>query len=698
MTAEIELIAKATVILGLALVATRIACRSRASVRALILSSAFGLMLVMPIASAITPAREVEIPAAIAPAFFEDQPVPTPGDTVDLPLPATDAEALPLFQLPLMRTLARGAWLLGTVIAVLPLAAGLWRVRTIRCRGRRWAAGNAAVNELSVPLGLRRAVTVILHDGIATPVTCGWMRPTIVMPVDAPEGSAGNIRQALLHELEHVRRHDWPVHVLARLTCALYWFHPATWIAWRQLSLDSERACDDAVVSRAESTAYAAQLVTLARRAATGRADLLLSMADRRTLVTRVASILSTSIARGRAGFVSVAAIVVAAIAVSAALFPLQARARVQSVFGLDASVDPKLQFGVASVRPNDGSDPSRGFGFTLESGRLRLRNQSLRTIISVAYAPTFSLFFPDERISGGPEWMNTGRFTIDARAERAVTGREMSQMLRNLLAQRFNLKVRIETREAPVYALVLAKRDRTLGPQLKALTTECVGGRCGIGGGAGRYMLTGAPMALLADSLSELVGRPVYDRTNLPGSFEGTLTWAPTPEEIGALGEPARAPEFGVSLFTALEEQFGLKLQPERGGVDYLVVERAEQPTPNDAPDTPAQANPAFPRPREAFEVASIRRNTSSQPRQTITQRGNTFVAENITTRDLVMTAFGMKAEHLSGGPGWLDSERYDVSGRPAREAAWEEQLVMLQMLLVDRFRLVLRSEKRDR
>jgi uncharacterized protein (TIGR03435 family) len=98
--------------------------------------------------------------------------------------------------------------------------------------------------------------------------------------------------------------------------------------------------------------------------------------------------------------------------------------------------------------------------------------------------------------------------------------------------------------------------------------------------------------MALFAGSLAELVGRPVVDRTGLTGTFDGTLEWVPTPEELGALGEPAPGvPEFGVSLFTALEEQFGLKLQSERGGVDYLVVESVNRPTPNDAADGPGTA-----------------------------------------------------------------------------------------------------------
>jgi len=214
--------------------------------------------------------------------------------------------------------------------------------------------------------------------------------------------------------------------------------------------------------------------------------------------------------------------------------------------------------------------------------------------MISVAYSPTFSRFFPDERIAGGPDWMDSERYTLEARAERAVSAAEMGAMLRTLLAQRFKLTVRVETRELPVYALVLARSDRRLGPELRRSEMACAGPPCGIGGGVGRYNLVKSELGLFANVLTELVGRPVLDRTGLDGSFDGTLTWTPTPEELGPFREAppaAPAPGFGPSLFTALEEQFGLKLQSQRGPVEFLTVESLERPTPNDALDPPEAA-----------------------------------------------------------------------------------------------------------
>ena len=79
-------------------------------------------------------------------------------------------------------------------------------------------------------------------------MTAGWLRPTILLPRDAGEWNEAERRNALVHELEHVRRADWAIQVVARVACGLYWFHPLAWAAWRRMALDAERACDDAVL------------------------------------------------------------------------------------------------------------------------------------------------------------------------------------------------------------------------------------------------------------------------------------------------------------------------------------------------------------------------------------------------------------------------------------------------------------------
>ena len=126
------------------------------------------------------------------------------------------------------------------------------------------------------------------------------------------------------------------------------------------------------------------------------------------------------------------------------------------------------------------------------------------------------------------------------------------------------------------------------LGPNLRKSDVDCkTAARCGIGGGPGRLLLSASPMSLLAETLNELTDRPVFDRSGHDGSFDGTLEWAPTPEELVHFGGPdaaaaTRAPEPGASLFTALRDQFGLRLVPARGPVDFLIIDRASHPSEN--------------------------------------------------------------------------------------------------------------------
>jgi beta-lactamase regulating signal transducer with metallopeptidase domain len=128
-------------------------------------------------------------------------------------------------------------------------------------------------------------------------MTCGVLNPAIVLPSNAEKWELEDLNRALIHELEHVRRLDRVSQCLARSVSAVYWFHPLVWIAWRRLTLEAERSCDDAVLGRSEPTAYADQLVRLAQRLSTAAKPPLLAMANRADLAARVGAILD-----GRSG------------------------------------------------------------------------------------------------------------------------------------------------------------------------------------------------------------------------------------------------------------------------------------------------------------------------------------------------------------------------------------------------------------
>jgi bla regulator protein blaR1 len=146
-----------------------------------------------------------------------------------------------------------------------------------------------------------------------------------LLPDEAGEWNEADLRRALVHELEHVRRGDWAIQLAARVTCILYWFHPLVWVALRRLSLEAERAADDAVVRSAEHTEYAEQLVSLAGRLSKARTQPALGMANRSDLSARVSALLDESQRRGRAGWRPTAIALIVACLVVLAIAPVRA-------------------------------------------------------------------------------------------------------------------------------------------------------------------------------------------------------------------------------------------------------------------------------------------------------------------------------------------------------------------------------------
>jgi beta-lactamase regulating signal transducer with metallopeptidase domain len=339
MTPELDILMKVTMVLLLGLIATRLAARARASVRHLLLASTLGALIGLPLAAAVAPELVVaiQLPQVTDPGtaptdaavFARAQAAARPEGLVSSAATSLDGargawQASTGMSIP---AALRLLWAAGAVLLLAFLANALRQVRAVRRSGIPWLAGQTAAEALARDAGISRPLTVILHEDVPAPVTCGWSRPTIVLPMDARDWCESDLRRAFVHELEHVRRGDWPMQLAARAICAGYWFHPLVWIAWRRLCLESERACDDAVINRAEQADYAEQLVTLAERLARGQAQTVLSMANRSDLSVRVRAVLDRTQLRGRAGASLVAATVAAASVFVLALAPVRVEA-----------------------------------------------------------------------------------------------------------------------------------------------------------------------------------------------------------------------------------------------------------------------------------------------------------------------------------------------------------------------------------
>jgi uncharacterized protein (TIGR03435 family) len=268
------------------------------------------------------------------------------------------------------------------------------------------------------------------------------------------------------------------------------------------------------------------------------------------------------------------------------------------STTGIDTSTSAKFE--VTSVKPNKSGD-GRVMLSMPPTGRYTATNVPLRLLVQNSYG------LQPFQLVGAPNWMTSDRFDIVAKAPDGFTPDQLRPMVRSLLADRFKLKAHVETREMPTYDLVLARPDGKLGPNLKPSKTDCKtmfanrrGGpppappqpgqpmECGFMIGGGTMNAGGMALTQLAQSLAQFVNRIVIDKTGLAGEYDFQLAY--TPEGRGGLPGIPGGPPPGVdapaadpdrpSLFTALQEQLGLKLDSQKGPVDVLVIDSVEQPT----------------------------------------------------------------------------------------------------------------------
>jgi uncharacterized protein (TIGR03435 family) len=260
------------------------------------------------------------------------------------------------------------------------------------------------------------------------------------------------------------------------------------------------------------------------------------------------------------------------------------------------------LAFEAASVKPNKSTERNRGAGFQ-PGGRFLARNMTLRSLVGIAYGTPQPL--PTFRVVGGPGWSDSDGFDVEAKTvgefPETQGGPGFSNsgelMLRTLLAERFNLKVHTETRELPIYALVQARSNGSLGPRLSRSNVDCDAARATVAASraAGApanpadrpvcafrgFTGSGVTLGQLSAVLTPLLQRVVLDRTGLVGRFDVDL--ALTPEQMRRPDAPGpNASLDGPSIFTTLQEQLGLKVESRRGPVEVVVIDAAEHPTEN--------------------------------------------------------------------------------------------------------------------
>jgi bla regulator protein BlaR1 len=489
-------------------------------------------------------------------------------------------------------------WIAPLVVAVWAcgFAALVWR------RVRQWRAIRAAVRASTpftavtpVPSGAEiRTVPTILEPGVV-----GLRRPVILLPEGIETHlTADQLAAVLAHEACHVRRRDSLTAALHMLVEAVFWFHPLVWWIGARLVTTREQACDEHVVAEtAAPIAYAEGILSVCRRyaetplmsvAGVGGADVRARIDA--ILANRIGLRLTLPKRVVLAGVTALSLVVpVVAGAIEAAAF-----AAGQLGNPLLSSIDPESRFEVVSIRR---SDPSAEPRMQMTPGRLELSGAPVRMVVAMV--------LPIRRVFGWPDGLDAERYTISARMPDGASQGATQVAIRNLLKDRFGLVTHQETRELPVYNLVLGRSDGRLGPALNESSAECRAAlteyyetfrrgspaqpppaavaRCASSRpGVGALGLNGTSIGAFVTILPQFVERQVIDRTGLTGIYDLTLTWAPEPipSAFGLPPTPLPPVDPDVpNIFTAVQEQLGLKLEPGRGPVEVVIIDRLEKP-----------------------------------------------------------------------------------------------------------------------
>jgi bla regulator protein BlaR1 len=627
---------QSTVFAGLVALAILAFRRNRASVR-------HGLWLAASIKFLIPFAALVSLGAQLAPRVIAPSVQPAIAAAIGT---ASQPFAIPRIEFPPavlgdvaprpasswpIAPMAASIWLAGSLLFL-----GVWGVQWRRMAkmvrtGARITSGREvdALRQLERQARLAQPITIVESPGHFEPGVFGIRTPVLLWPAGiGAHLTSEQLVTILAHEVAHVRRRDNLTAAIQMVISSAFWFHPLVWWIGARLADERERACDEDVLhAGGEPEMYAETILAVCRLYLQAPPSCVSGVASSnlRTRIERIMTSAATRTLSWRHKLL-LAAVTIAALATPIAIGALTASTlRAPAMRFLQVQIqrrqggqtaDPaqRLTFEISSIKINkSGSGPIAVHAEP--GGQFTARNVTLRTLIQLAYR------LQPSQIISGPDWMNSDRFDVLAKSDTEAAGEplmgdglgqanHMNRLLQGLLADRFKLVVQTETRELPIYALRVSRTDGKLGPDLHVSNSECsqkpgvpeditkssagMLGKagtpgeampCGIRIGPGNLTITSTPLAQFANSLSGVLDRTVVDRTDLAGRYDLSLKWTPDMATSGLAKKAANLPTVtsdGPSIFTAIQEQLGLKLEPTKAPVDVLLIVSAEPPGTN--------------------------------------------------------------------------------------------------------------------
>jgi len=466
--------------------------------------------------------------------------------------------------------------------------------------------------------GIRRPLAMLLSRNSLEPGIFGIARPVLVWPEGISQHLDDQHLEAILaHEIWHVRRRDNLFAALHMLVEAVFWFYPLVWWLGARLIDERERACDEEVVALGKDRQIYAESILKVCEFCLGSSLPCVSGVTGADLKRRMVHIMNDRISLkldfARKALLTLAAILAIAVPITFGLLhPSSGWA--QSQLGTTTASTPV--YSSVSIKPSqssaDGALIRSKMKVSLKDGSFVAEGVTLQRLIQMAY------HLQDSQISGGPDWLNSARFDIEAKLDDSVVAAMHQQtahhknfddqaMLKALLSDRFKVSMHPQTQTVPAYDLVVDEG----GPKLKK--SEGMDMMHMMHMERGELTALGTPIELLAQQLSLRVGQTVIDKTGLKGNYAFDLRWTPDAAEEQRLeqagegnrqfvtmrtmgpGDGQRAklhaeqaaktqsPDLNAPpLLTAIQEQLGLKLEPQTEPIQVLVIDHAEAPAEN--------------------------------------------------------------------------------------------------------------------
>jgi bla regulator protein BlaR1 len=486
-------------------------------------------------------------------------------------------------------------WLCGFLMVL-----GLWYVRWRRI---------AAVAREAVPLregrevetlrrvermqGLQKPIEIRLSSSSLEPGIFGIIRPVLVWPQGISARLEDSHLEAILaHELLHVRRRDNLAAAVHMPVEAIFWFYPLVWWLGARLLEERERACDEAVLeSGGDRTVYAESILKICEFCV-GSPMTCVSGVTGADLKKRIFHIMTEGITHNldfsKKLLLAVAGLLVLATPIAFGLLhPTQTHARSRP----QSSAANTIVYDTVSIKPSAPTETNREFLFGLGTFSATM---TVRELIAAIYE------VDDAQISGGPSWLTSEKFDVHGSMSQSTLDKlnalpepqrnlERKHMLQALLTDHFRLQLEHQNEDLPIYSLVVAEN----GPKLKQAKpgdtyADGLKGPDGLPLGPrmmhiviGGLTVQRLPMTEVAKLLTTQLDHTVLDHTGLTGDYDFTLNWTPDKTQPAGLRGPESNP-LGPSIFTAIRQQLGLKLEPQKVQMDVIVIDHVEEPSGN--------------------------------------------------------------------------------------------------------------------